>query len=135
MTSYSSIIQKTSSSFKNQRNRFLSQNPMVLISESTMLDISWMRKILFSSVSVGSRISSSDGEYDKKYKSLISTTVRRQIWPNHSKRFDLMSSGSRILSIQSFLRHGDKKPEYAIRIFQDYIKPKFPEATLHLLNQ
>lgn len=31
--------------------------------------------------------------------------------------------------------HGDKKPEYAIRIFQDYIKPKFPEATLHLLNQ
>lgn len=31
--------------------------------------------------------------------------------------------------------HGDKKPEYAIRIFQEYIKPKFPEATLHLLNQ
>ncbi|GAB0174355.1 MAG: hypothetical protein HHAS10_02340 [Candidatus Altimarinota bacterium] len=31
--------------------------------------------------------------------------------------------------------HGDKKPEYAIRIFQDYIKPKYPEATLHLLNQ
>lgn len=31
--------------------------------------------------------------------------------------------------------HGDKKPEYAIRIFQDYIKPKFPHATLHLLNQ
>lgn len=31
--------------------------------------------------------------------------------------------------------HWDKKPEYAIRIFQDYIKKNFPEATLHLLNQ
>jgi hypothetical protein len=31
--------------------------------------------------------------------------------------------------------HWDKKPEYAIKIFQEYIKPKFPEATLHLLNQ
>lgn len=31
--------------------------------------------------------------------------------------------------------HWDKKPEYAIKIFQEYIKPNFPEATLHLLNQ
>lgn len=31
--------------------------------------------------------------------------------------------------------HGDKKPEYAIEIFQKYIKAKFPDATLHLLNQ
>lgn len=31
--------------------------------------------------------------------------------------------------------HWDKKPEYAIDIFQTYIKPNFPEATLHLLNQ
>jgi glycosyltransferase involved in cell wall biosynthesis len=31
--------------------------------------------------------------------------------------------------------HGDKKPEYAIDIFQNYIKPNYPEATLHLLNQ
>jgi len=31
--------------------------------------------------------------------------------------------------------HGDKKPEYAIDIFQKYIKPKYPQATLHMLNQ
>lgn len=31
--------------------------------------------------------------------------------------------------------HWDKKPEYAIEIFQKYIKPNYPEATLHLLNQ
>ncbi len=31
--------------------------------------------------------------------------------------------------------HWDKKPEYAIKIFQEYIKPRYPEATLHLLNQ
>ncbi|MBW7954466.1 glycosyltransferase [Candidatus Gracilibacteria bacterium] len=31
--------------------------------------------------------------------------------------------------------HGDKKPEYAIKIFQEYIKPNYPKATLHLLNQ
>ena len=31
--------------------------------------------------------------------------------------------------------HGDKRPEYAIKIFQEYIKPNYPEATLHLLNQ
>lgn len=31
--------------------------------------------------------------------------------------------------------HGDKKPEYAIKIFQEYIKPNYPGATLHLLNQ
>jgi len=31
--------------------------------------------------------------------------------------------------------HWDKKPEYAIDIFKNYIKPNFPEATLHLLNQ
>ncbi len=31
--------------------------------------------------------------------------------------------------------HWDKKPEYAVEIFKKYIKPKFPKATLHLLNQ
>jgi len=31
--------------------------------------------------------------------------------------------------------HWDKKPEYAIDIFKKYIKPNFPNATLHLLNQ
>ena len=30
--------------------------------------------------------------------------------------------------------HGDKKPEIAIDIFRKYIKPNFPEATLHLLE-
>lgn len=29
--------------------------------------------------------------------------------------------------------HGDKKPEVAIEIFQKYIKPQFPEASLHLI--
>ena len=31
--------------------------------------------------------------------------------------------------------HWDKRPEYAIKIFQEYIKPNYPEATLHVLNQ
>ena len=31
--------------------------------------------------------------------------------------------------------HWDKKPEYAIKIFKEYIKPNYPWATLHLLNQ
>ena len=30
--------------------------------------------------------------------------------------------------------HGDKKPEIAIDIFRNYIKPNFPDATLHLLE-
>jgi glycosyltransferase involved in cell wall biosynthesis len=29
--------------------------------------------------------------------------------------------------------HGDKKPEIAINIFQNYIKPRFKDATLHLI--
>lgn len=31
--------------------------------------------------------------------------------------------------------HWDKKPEIAIGIFKNYIKPHYPNATLHLLNQ
>ncbi len=31
--------------------------------------------------------------------------------------------------------HWDKKPEVAINIFRNYIKPNYPNATLHLLNQ
>jgi glycosyltransferase involved in cell wall biosynthesis len=30
--------------------------------------------------------------------------------------------------------HGDKKPEIAIEIFKNYIKPRYKNATLHLLN-
>ena len=30
--------------------------------------------------------------------------------------------------------HGDKKPEVAIRIFQEEIKPRFKDATLHLIS-